>query len=98
MIACEMLVKGYFLLLSAMSTYVDEQNCHGSCSSCSIRRWMMIVEHVDIGADCLHASADGCRSVSSAWVGSHRFTVACLFPVNTYPGWKRLLNTVMNDA
>ena len=27
-----------FLLLSAMSTYVDEQNCHGSCSSCSIRR------------------------------------------------------------
>ena len=27
-----------FLLLSAMSTYVNEQNCPGSCSSCSIRR------------------------------------------------------------
>lgn len=27
-----------------------------------------------------------------------RFTVACLFPVNTYPVWKRLLNTTMNDA
>lgn len=40
---------------------------------------------------------DGCRSVSSAWIGSHRFTVACLFPVNTYPVWKRL-NATMNDA
>lgn len=32
-----------FLLLSAMSTYVDEQNCTGSCSSCSIRRWSWLL-------------------------------------------------------
>lgn len=86
-----------FLLLSAMSTYVDEQNCTGSCSSCSIRRWSWLL---------------ACES--DAWIASMyqtwwlpfrvfrvevlRFTVACLFPVNTYPVWKRLLNTTMNDA
>ena len=45
-----------FLLLSAMSTYVDEQNCTGSCSSCSIRRWMMAVSMWKRCLDCLHVS------------------------------------------
>ena len=47
---------------------------------------MMAVEHVKamLGLPpCIRP--DGCRSVSSAWIGSHRFTVICLFPVNTYP-------------
>lgn len=86
-----------FLLLSAMSTYVDEQNCTGSCSSCSIRRWMMAVSMWKRCLDCLHVS-DLMVTVPCLPRGSHRFTVACLFPVNTYPVWKRLLNTTMNDA
>lgn len=86
-----------FLLLSAMSTYVDEQNCTGSCSSCSIRRWMMAVSMWKRCLDCLHVS-DLMVTVPCLPRGSHRFTVVCLFPVNTYPVWKRLLNTTMNDA
>lgn len=72
-----------FLLLSAMSTYVDEQNCSGSCSSyygvgwCLLNIW----------------KAGRIASMYQTWwlpfrvfrVESHRFAVACLFPVNTYP-------------
>lgn len=61
-----------FLLLSAMSTYVDEQNCTGSCSSCSIRRWMMAVSMWKRCLDCLHVS-DLMVTVPCLPHGSHSF-------------------------
>lgn len=47
MIACEMLVKGYFLLLSAMSTYVDgSKTATGHARLIQYGDAMMAVEHV----------------------------------------------------